>query len=136
MSQPAPIASVDVSTAAQRLSGSSDPAPLLIDVRERDEFMALRIEGAVLMPLSSFADTFERLPRDRPLLMLCAAGKRSLAATDHLSRQGFADVTNVTGGITAWRAAGLPVRDDAVRPGEGDLPDEGEQPGEGGPPAR
>lgn len=122
MSQPGPIASVDVTTASERLSGADESRPLLLDVRERDEFAALRVDGAVLMPLSSFADTYEQLPRDRPLLVMCAAGSRSLVAADHLARQGFADVTNVTGGITAWRAAGLPVRSDAVRPGEGDLP--------------
>ncbi|MDQ3553295.1 MAG: rhodanese-like domain-containing protein [Chloroflexota bacterium] len=120
MSQSAPVASVDVTTASQRLAGPDEPRPLLVDVRERDEFTALRVEGAVLMPLSSFADTYEQLPRDRPLLMMCAAGKRSLAAADHLTRQGFADVTNVTGGITAWRAAGLPVRSGILEPGEGD----------------
>ncbi len=122
MSQPARIVSVDVSTAAARLQGSDEPPPLLVDVRERDEFATVRVQGAVLMPLSSFADTYERLPRDRPLLMMCAAGKRSLAAADHLSRQGFSDVTNVSGGITAWRAAGLPVRSGLPDPGEGDLP--------------
>jgi len=134
LSQPAPVASVDVTTASQRLDGADEPRPLLIDVRERDEFTALRVEGAVLLPLSSFADTYEQLPRDRPLLMMCAAGKRSLAAADHLTRHGFPDVTNVTGGIIAWRAAGLPVRDDAVRPGEGDLPGD-DLPAEGDLPA-
>jgi len=122
VSQPAPIASVDVSTAAARLQGSDAPRPLLVDVRERDEFAAVRVEGAVLVPLSSFADTYEQLPRDRPLLMMCAAGRRSLAAADHLSRHGFSDVTNVGGGITAWRAAGLPVRSGLPETGEGDLP--------------
>lgn len=122
MSQPAPIPSVDVSTAAARLQDSHGPSPLLVDVRERDEFVTVRVEGAVLMPLSSFADTYEQLPRDRPLLMMCAAGRRSLAAADHLSRQGFSHVTNVGGGITAWRAAGLPVRSGPPEPGEGDLP--------------
>ncbi len=121
MSQPAPIASVDVSTAAARLQGSDEPRPLLVDVRERDEFATVRIEGAVLMPLSSFADTYEGLPRDRPLLMMCAAGKRSLAAADHLARQGFSDITNVSGGIIAWHAAGLPVNSGLPEPGEGDL---------------
>lgn len=128
MSQPGPISSIDVATASQRLGGSDESRPLLVDVRERDEFATVRVDGAVLMPLSSFADTYEQLPRDRPLLMMCAAGKRSLVAADHLSRQGFGDVTNVSGGITAWRAAGLPVRSDAVRPGEGELPSQGDRP--------
>ena len=128
MSQPGPISSIDVATASQRLGGSDESRPLLVDVRERDEFATVRVEGAVLMPLSSFADTYERLPRDRPLLMMCAAGKRSLVAADHLSQQGFSDVMNVSGGITAWRAAGLPVRTGAVEAGEGDLTGKADRP--------
>ena len=113
-------------TASALISGAAVAAdgapPLIVDVREHDEFAALRVAGAVLLPLSQFADTFERLPHDRPLLIMCAAGSRSLVAGDHLVRHGYPDVTNVVGGITAWRAAGLPVVSGLPAPGEGDLP--------------
>ncbi|MEO7117744.1 MAG: rhodanese-like domain-containing protein [Candidatus Limnocylindrales bacterium] len=113
-----------MTTASARASGVGEDGatPLIVDVRETDEFATMRVPGAVLMPLSGFADSYENLPRDRPLLIMCAAGSRSMVATDHLLRHGFGDVTNVVGGITAWRAAGLPVRSGAVEPGEGDLP--------------
>lgn len=121
MNTSASTASCDVATAAQRMAEPGSAA-LILDVRERDEFSVLRVPGAVLLPLSELADGVERLPRDRPLLVMCASGKRSLVAADHLGRRGFGEVTNVTGGIIAWRDAGLPVKDGPLAPGEGELP--------------
>jgi rhodanese-related sulfurtransferase len=115
------IPSIDVHEANRR---RTDPAAgvLIVDVRERDEFAAVRLEsGVALVPMSSFAMRFGELPRDRPLLLMCASGSRSAAATAHLLRNGYPDVANVTGGITEWERAGLPVRRGPVAPGEGDL---------------
>ena len=51
---PGPLPTVDVSEAERRLR--EDPArPLLIDVRELNEFVAVRAPGAVLLPTSTFA---------------------------------------------------------------------------------
>jgi rhodanese-related sulfurtransferase len=55
------------------------------------------------------------------LLIMCASGSRSAAATAHLLRNGWTDVTNVAGGITDWERAGLPVVRGPVTPAEGDL---------------
>jgi rhodanese-related sulfurtransferase len=112
---------VTVTEASERLSAADRPAPLLVDVRETGEFDMMRVPGSVLMPLSSFTTRYEELPRDRPLLLMCAVGGRSARATDFLVANGYPDATNVAGGITAWNAAGLPVRTGPVEPGEGDL---------------
>lgn len=114
------VPAVDVQTAADRLAGAAPP--LLVDVREPDEFQTLRINGAVLLPLSTFMLRYDKLPRGRPLLIMCAGGGRSAAATAHLLANGWADVTNVTGGIISWERSGLPVRRGMPGPGEGDLP--------------
>ncbi len=118
--------SIDVATAAGRIDsgGSGSLGALLVDVRERDEMAEVRVPGAVLLPLSGFADTFEKLPRERPLYLMCASGRRSLVAADHLLRHGWKDVTNVTGGIIAWRNAGLPVTSGPLADGEGEPPKE------------
>lgn len=131
MSQPpTAIPTVDVQEAAARTgratggggAGDAAPAePLIVDVREPDEFATLRLDGVVLLPMSVFADRHEELPKDRPLLMMCAGGGRSAAATTFLLRNGWSDVANVAGGIIAWERAGLPVRRGPVAPGEGDL---------------
>jgi len=95
--------------------------PLLVDVRERDEFIRVRAAGAVLYPTTSFLLRFEELPRDRPLHVVCNSGSRSAAVTAFLLRNGWTDVHNVAGGMTAWVRAGLPVRRGPLESGEGDL---------------
>jgi rhodanese-related sulfurtransferase len=64
---------------------------------------------------------FEDLPRDRPLHVVCNSGSRSAAVTAWLLRDGWSDVHNVAGGMTAWPRAGLEVRRGPLVPGEGDL---------------
>jgi rhodanese-related sulfurtransferase len=124
---PAPaIPTIDVREADRRRregagEGAVGGAPLVVDVREANEFAAVRLEGVALVPMSTFATRFEELPRDRPLLVMCAAGSRSAAATAHLLRNGWTNVTNVAGGITEWERSGLPVVRGPVTPGEGDL---------------
>jgi len=120
MTSPDALPTIDVTTAANRLR---EPAPpLLIDVREPNEYATVRAEGAVLVPLSTFMATYEELPKDRPLLVICAVGGRSAAATGHLLASGWTDVTNVAGGTVAWERAGLPVRRGEPAAGEGELP--------------
>ena len=124
MSQPPPgIPTVDVREADRRRREGGETVPLVVDVREPNEFETVRLEdGVALVPLSQFATRWEELPRDRPLLMMCAGGGRSAAATAHLLRNGYTDVANVAGGITDWERSGLPVRRGPVTAGEGDLP--------------
>ena len=121
MSQPAPIPSVDVAEAERRLR--EDPAaPILLDVREPDEFAEVRAPGAVLVPTSVFMARVGELPADRPLLVVCHVGGRSAAVTGYLIRAGRTDVVNVAGGMDAWVRAGLPTRRGPVEPGEGEWP--------------
>jgi rhodanese-related sulfurtransferase len=117
----AALPTIDVAEADRRRREAS-PRPLIVDVREPSEFAAVRLDDVVLLPMSSFAERFGELPKDRPLLVMCASGSRSAAATAHLLRNGYTDVVNVAGGITEWERTGLPVRKGLVEPGEGELP--------------
>jgi rhodanese-related sulfurtransferase len=115
------IPTIDVAEAERRLR--EDPAsPLLVDVREANEFEDVRAPGAVLVPMSAFAARAWELPPDRPLMVVCHLGGRSAAAAGFLIRSGRTDVVNVAGGMDAWERAGLPIRRGAPAPGEGDLP--------------
>jgi rhodanese-related sulfurtransferase len=100
----ASIPEVDVHTAAQRRADGA----ALVDVREPDEYEEVRAEGAVLVPLGDVVDRMGELPRDRPLLLICRSGARSLRAAEFLAGRGF-DVANVAGGTLAWVDASLPV---------------------------
>ena len=122
MTQPHGIPSISVGDAAAETAGADAAGPLLVDVRERDEFVTERAQGAVLVPLSEFAERHAELPRDRRLLMICQSGSRSMSATMFLLQRGWTDVRNVDGGTAAWAKAGLPVRHGEPQPGEGELP--------------
>lgn len=121
MNQGSPLPTIDAREAERRLREDPD-RPLLIDVREPNEFAMVRAAGAVLIPTSVFAARVGELPTDRPLLVVCHVGGRSAAVTGYLVRAGRTDVVNVAGGMEAWEAAGLPVTRGPVQPGEGDLP--------------
>jgi rhodanese-related sulfurtransferase len=115
------IPSIDVAEAERRLR--EDPAgPILLDVREVSEFVAVRVPGAVLLPTSLFQARVGELPADRPLMVVCHLGSRSAAVTGFLMRTGRTDVVNVTGGMDAWERAGLPVRRGTPADGEGQFP--------------
>lgn len=121
MSMPAPIPTIDVAEAERRLREDPD-GPLLLDVREMNEFVEMRAPGAALVPTSSFMSRVGELPADRPLLVVCHMGSRSAAVAGYLIRAGRTDVVNVAGGMDAWEKAGLPVRRGPLDPGEGDMP--------------
>ena len=121
MTMLSPIPTIDVHEAERRLR--EDPAgPLLIDVREANEFVEVRAPGAVLVPTSTFMTRVGELPAGRPLLVVCHVGGRSAAVVGYLARSGRIDVVNVAGGMDAWQRAGLPVRRGPLGPGEGDIP--------------
>lgn len=120
MTMPQSIPTIDVVEADRRLR--EDPAgPVLLDVREPNEFVGVRAPGAMLLPTSAFMARIGELPPDRPLLVVCHVGGRSAAVTSYLIRAGRTDVVNVAGGMDAWARAGLPVRRGPLEPGEGEM---------------
>jgi rhodanese-related sulfurtransferase len=78
----------------------------VIDVREPEEFASGHVPGAVNLPQADLATRLDEVPRDRPVLVICQGGFRSLRAAQFLRQRGFADVASVQGGTEAWRAAG------------------------------
>jgi rhodanese-related sulfurtransferase len=120
MTQTGPLPSVDVAEADRRLREEPDH-PVLLDVRELNEFVEVRAPGAMLLPTSALAARIDEVPKDRPLLVVCRTGVRSAAVTGFLIRSGRSDVFNVTGGMEAWERAGLPIRRGPADPGEGEL---------------
>ena len=65
--------------------------------------------GALNVPQADLASRLEELPRDRPLLVICQHGMRSLRAAQFLKQAGFTNVATVTGGTSAWFSAGRPM---------------------------
>ena len=88
----------------------------LLDVREDDEWQAGHIDGSQHIPLGELGDRLSELPSGRRIVAVCRSGSRSGAAMRGLKNLGF-DAENLDGGVTAWLKAGLPLVDDAGRPG-------------------
>lgn len=109
---PVPEISVDA-VHALAAGGPGADAPLLLDVRQPEEFRGPlgHVPGATLLPLGElFARLHELEPwRDRPVVVICRSGHRSAHATGLLLAEGFQDVRNMTGGTLAWRERGFPV---------------------------
>lgn len=84
---------------------------LLIDVREDAERVAGTPANALGLSRSFLELRIEQLAadRDRPLLMLCGSGQRSLLAAEALQRLGYRQVSSVAGGFNRWKAEGLPI---------------------------
>jgi len=87
----------------------TEPKPFLLDVREPWEFAEGHVPEARLIPLGELERRVNDVPRDRPVLVICHSGQRSLAAATYLRQLGYPDVSNVDGGTGAWIEQGHPV---------------------------
>jgi len=83
---------------------------LLIDVRGQDELYEGYIEGSTLMPLWAIIKGTQRPPQNKPILLICAVGGRSLALGKLMSKNGWNEIYNLKGGISAWKKAKLPLK--------------------------
>lgn len=82
---------------------------IILDVRQPAETQSGIIPGATLIPLTELGRRIDELPRDKPVLTICASSHRSPMAARRLAKAGYT-VTDVAGGMGAWAQAGLPMK--------------------------
>lgn len=84
---------------------------LVIDVREPNEWSSGHIPNSRHIALGQLEKRIHELDKfkARPLIVNCQTGNRSSSACGTLKKHGFEKVFNLSGGIGAWREAGLPV---------------------------
>lgn len=87
---------------AQWLADSSKKMPLLLDVREPWEYETCHIPQAQLMTMHSVPLKLDELDRDSEIVCICHHGGRSMQVANFLERNGFHQITNLTGGVHAW----------------------------------
>lgn len=87
----------------------SKQPPLVLDVRQPEEYQSGHIAGAKLIPLEQLTSRLNDLPRDREIVCVCRSGSRSGAATRQLQAAGYT-CYNLSGGMIAWQRAGLAVK--------------------------
>ncbi len=84
---------------------------VIIDVRERDEFEAEHVEGAILVPLSQFAFLAPGVLNalsDRKVVLFCRSGNRANLALNQISQLGYGDIEArvYEGGLLSWKKEG------------------------------
>jgi rhodanese-related sulfurtransferase len=92
-------------TAPELAAWLADPArqrPLLLDVREDWEFETCQIEGSTQIPMHLIPIRVGELTDDAEIVCICHHGARSMQVAAFLERNGFSNITNLTGGIHAW----------------------------------
>ncbi len=99
---------IDVTVAATQIQ---EKQIKVLDVREPAEFATGVIQGALLIPLGQVEKRVAELEtfKDQPMYVVCGSGGRSAQAIKLLSKVGFTQLTNIKGGMNAWRKAKLPV---------------------------
>lgn len=94
---------------------------VIVDVRDRAQYEAGHIGEARNIAATELAASAEQLKkyRDKPVIICCDSGMQAGPAARELSKQGFAKVVNLRGGLAAWRQENLPlVRSEAQKGGK------------------
>ena len=79
-------------------------APALLDVREPHELAICKFADSLDIPMAQLPSRLDELPTDRPIVVVCRSGARSMRITQWLREHGRDDVSNLTGGVLAWSA--------------------------------
>jgi rhodanese-related sulfurtransferase len=82
----------------------------VVDVRPPDQFAAGSVPNARNIPLADIAQRCGELRKDRPVILVCNHGRTAQGAVARLKAGGIGEVYVLSGGVTAWRDAGLPLR--------------------------
>ncbi len=111
------LVGVDTDAVTQRspiaLAGALGREGLIVlDVRNRSEWVTGHIPGAVHIPLAELPRRLAELPADGTIVTQCASGARSAIAASLLMLAGAEGVENLSGGIEAWTNAGLTLTKD------------------------
>jgi rhodanese-related sulfurtransferase len=94
---------------AATVAALEDPNVQIIDCREQNEWDAARAKGMTLMPLDSIGQRMGELDKDRPVIVVCRSGRRSLVAAQQLAAAGFSNAKSMNGGLIAWAELGHPL---------------------------
>jgi hydroxyacylglutathione hydrolase len=101
------IRSISVGELNQRLGRDARA----VDVREGSEWAEGTVPGAITTPYRELADRLPEVPDGELVAVMCASGGRSAIGASILERAGISNLASVEGGMTAWKAAGLPIHD-------------------------
>ena len=83
--------------------------PLVVDVRQPEEFRTGHIISAKLISLGELSQRMNELPKDKEIVCVCATGSRSRSATKMLMRAGY-NAIDMKGGMMSWSGNGFTMK--------------------------
>jgi len=109
------VSQISVDSLTVLIDSTSDFTPVILDVREPEEFMVSHLPGAIRALTEDDAlDILEGVPRDTSIVLYCSVGYRSSELAAQLMKQGFTNVHNLEGSLFEWANNGLPLYDDSL----------------------
>jgi len=109
----AKLTSLPAAEVGERLKASR---AVLIDIREADEFARRHAAGALSRPLSTFEAAHLKIEPAKDVVFTCRSGMRTEANCGRLAAAVDGEAFVLQGGLDAWVAAGLPVKEDRKAP--------------------
>ena len=93
------------------LSSKEAEGGLLLDVRTQAEYDGGHIPGSSLIPVDELPGRIAEIEqyKNKPVMVYCRSGRRSMIAVGILKDNGFTDIINLDGGINSWIQRGFPV---------------------------
>ena len=102
-----PLPSLNALEVSEKLKNAK--RPLVIDVRQPEEYRTGHIIGSKLIPLGELGQRLKELPKDKEIVCVCASGNRSHSATKFLVGAGY-NAFDMKGGMFVWQRAQLPIK--------------------------
>ncbi|WP_121614297.1 rhodanese-like domain-containing protein [Mesobacillus foraminis] len=99
-----PVKGIRNISTAELKNELNDKKKQFIDVRTPGEFKSNHISGFKNVPLHQLTQKSKELAKDKEVFVICQSGMRSQKASKELKKLGFTQITNVKGGVSAWRA--------------------------------
>jgi hydroxyacylglutathione hydrolase len=103
----ASLGTLSVQELDAQLRESMPERPFVLDVRTDGEWNGGHLDGAHHIHGGLIQERFGEIPKDRPVAVICGSGYRGSIAASFLRREGYPNVSNVLGGMSAWKSAGL-----------------------------
>lgn len=100
----------DLSVGEYREAFGQGQSHTLLDVRTVEEYRMGHLPGAINIPLDQLGRRVKELPANKPVVVVCATGNRSVSGSRAVAAAGkYPKVYNLKGGTMAWARQGLPI---------------------------
>ena len=93
----------------EQAAAKRDAGAFILDVRQPEEWNEYHVPGSTLIPLAELQNRLNEVPKDKEVVVVCRSGNRSATGRDVLLKAGYPQVTSLAGGLSQWKAKGLPT---------------------------